>query len=207
MIKRRNELKERYNLLLNAIYLKTDNNTNIAKKFDVSTSRVSQIKKTLNQLKYKPELVDGKIKCQICDKQKGLVIHHNNKTGETIAILCHSCNVKVGDNDELIYSNTEGIKIMIRIYTLLELEGALSVNLIVKKLKQQERYGKVNYYVKKLLEEKRIISIGKLGRNRQIYCITECLTKIIEIIDKRDFKSNDKKILMNYLMSLYVVNL
>lgn len=163
--KRNAEWKLRYASLLNDIYQKTDNNNNIAKKYNVSASRVSQLKKELNQLKYKPEIVNGKIKCQICDNQIGLVIHHNHKTGETIAILCQGCNMKVEDN-ELEYKSKyrKDTELMNEIYNLIKLEGNLSVGEICKKLEEKKEYQKIWHYVKDLLKENRII-INDINRN------------------------------------------
>ncbi len=164
--------KERFDLLLNDIYQRTDNNSNIAKKYNVSEGRVSQLKKELSQLKYKPKIVNGKIKCQICDKQEGLNIHHNHRTGETTAILCHGCNRKVGNN-ELEYTDKfrKNIEFKNEIYALIKSEGPLTIKQIVEKLEQKENYNKAWYFVKELLKENRIATynIGKYGSD--IYSI------------------------------------
>ncbi len=150
---------ERYDLLLNEIYQKTDNHINIANKYNFPINRISQIKKQFSQLKYKPEIVNGKIKCQKCDKQESLVIHHNHNTDETIAILCRECNHKVGNNDlEYINRISKGIEFMNKICTLIESEGWLSVSEIFKKLEQGYSKQGYYYYVRKLADENRIKS-------------------------------------------------
>lgn len=96
--------KIRYNLMLNDVYNQIDCGINIAKKYNVTAGHISQIKKKFSQLKYKPLIKDGKLKCHLCDNQESLTFHHNHETGEFISILCRVCNRKVGGN-ELEYSD------------------------------------------------------------------------------------------------------
>lgn len=157
--------KERYDLLLNAIYQRIDTNTNIAKKYNVSISRISQLKKELNQLKYKPEIINGKIKCQICDNQKGLNIHHNYDTGETIAILCHKCNIKVENNElEYVDKYRKSVELKNKIYDLIKLEEHLTINQISKKLTEKENYTKIYHYIQELIKENKV----KINKNRNL---------------------------------------
>lgn len=102
ILKRRNgddeimdETYTRYDFL-NDIFFKNDKQINIAKKYDTSTSYVSQIAKKFKQLKYIPLVLDDKLVCWKCKdpNKKNLVFHHSHITGEQIALICDSCNLK-----------------------------------------------------------------------------------------------------------------
>ena len=88
----------RYTLILNDM---NDNITNreIANKYNTTIYYIRQIRKKFDQLKYKPLVKNGRLKCRLCDNQKGLIIHHIHKTREYICILCWGCNLMIGDNE------------------------------------------------------------------------------------------------------------
>lgn len=77
----------------------------IGKKYGYSKSYISLTNKRLNQLKYKPKIKDNKVVCLECNREDSLCIHHNHKTGQPIAILCHKCNRKAGNR--VIFENGE----------------------------------------------------------------------------------------------------
>jgi len=70
----------------------------IAHEFEVSASYVSQIKNKIRTLKYPPKIVEEEVVCFKCEqKSDDLCFHHNHTTQEMLAIVCHSCNVRLGD--------------------------------------------------------------------------------------------------------------
>lgn len=48
-------------------------------------------------MKYPPKIKDGKIVCYKCNDK--LEFHHNHKTGRAIALVCKSCNRRIGNNE------------------------------------------------------------------------------------------------------------
>jgi len=86
-----------YNQIINDVFFKVDSDLNLSKKYDVSIKRIEHIKKQIEQLKYPPKIKDGKIVCYKCDDK--LEFHHNHKTGRAIALICRSCNRRIGNNE------------------------------------------------------------------------------------------------------------
>ena len=87
--------------MLNDIYFQIDLGKNIAKKYEVTEGRISQIKHRFLKLKYKPKIKDNKLVCYLCKNPNHLVFHHRERTGEQIAILCFNCNTRVKQEDNL----------------------------------------------------------------------------------------------------------
>jgi len=54
-------------------------------------------------MKYEPVIVDGHLVCTKCKNKnnKNLVFHHIHSTGEIIAIICTSCNPRLGQESDL----------------------------------------------------------------------------------------------------------
>ena len=71
----------------------------LAEKYKVTDAYISIIKKRLEQLKYKPLIKDKKILCLNCKRTGDLLIHHNHNTGQPIALICRSCNQKIGNKN------------------------------------------------------------------------------------------------------------
>jgi len=88
----------------------------IAKKFVVSGSYISQIRTKLRKLKYKPKIKEGRVVCFKCEKNdKGLIFHHIRNTGEFISLICHPCNNKLeqneldnNDREKVVFFKTNG---------------------------------------------------------------------------------------------------
>ena len=85
-------------LIIKALCLTEMKQNEIADKYEVSGSYVSQIKNRIRTLKNPPKEVDGEIVCYKCEKKSdNLCFHHNHETNQKLAIVCHSCNVRLGD--------------------------------------------------------------------------------------------------------------
>lgn len=89
----------KYTLILNDINDNIMNDSKIAIKYNTLAHQIKRKRKKFNQLKYKPLVKNGRLRCQLCNNQTGFVFHHNHKTGELIAILCWGCNNLIGNND------------------------------------------------------------------------------------------------------------
>lgn len=95
------ERYKRYVNILNDIYLKPNlMGKEIAKKYDVTTGYISQIKRKFSQLKYPPKVKDGKLVCYLCENPERLGFHHTVRTGEQIALICFNCNAQVKQNSD-----------------------------------------------------------------------------------------------------------
>lgn len=105
---------ENYDLMLNDIYFRRDNQANIAKKYGCTAGYISQIKTKFKQLKYKPKIEDGKLVCYNCENKNLLEFHYNRSTGELISLVCHSCKLKI-QYDEIEHISKEVSKVNIEV--------------------------------------------------------------------------------------------
>ena len=148
----------RYTFILNDIHNNIMNNAEIANKYKVSPWYIIQIRKRFDQLKYKPLIKNGKLKCQLCDKQNNIVIHHIHKTGKYIAILCRGCNVMVRENElEYVEKYTKVSKLMVNIRNLL-IDKELTIKEISKELNIPKSH--IRFYLTKLLKRKKVFIFG-----------------------------------------------
>ena len=95
-----------YHNLLYEICFKDQRTSDLASKYNKSEGYISQLKKKISQLKFKPQQEDGELICTKCGIKVSklyskIAVHHVHRTGELIALLCNSCNPKMGDNDNL----------------------------------------------------------------------------------------------------------
>ncbi|MHA1291074.1 MAG: endonuclease domain-containing protein [Promethearchaeota archaeon] len=111
---------ERYGKTLEAIskvVLGIENMTGkqIAEMFDYTPSYISQLKKRISGLKYPPKIVNGRLVCFKCgkviNKTDYFNIHHNHNTGQYIAIVCMSCNMKFSNYEIKYIRDDSDIKI------------------------------------------------------------------------------------------------
>lgn len=90
-----------YNAMLYDICEGLIQNKDIAEKYNKTAGYISQIKSKVQKLKFAPKMKDGELICTKCEsKTNGYSkwnIHHVHNTGELIAILCHACNKKMGE--------------------------------------------------------------------------------------------------------------
>jgi len=94
-----NDKIEKKDAFYNDVYFKNDKQINLAKKYNYTTGYVSQIAKKFKLLKFPPKTENNKLVCIKCNKKENLVFHHNHKTGEFIALVCQTCNLKFRDNE------------------------------------------------------------------------------------------------------------
>lgn len=94
----------KYNELIYSCYIGGEKGIELARKYNVSESYISQIRSKLKQLIHKPKIQDGKIICYRCENEGELVFHYNHNTGQQISLVCSRCNLKTMNN-ELEYSN------------------------------------------------------------------------------------------------------
>ena len=62
----------------------------IAKKYNLSEARISQIKKKIKLLKHRPRIEDNNVVCYLCGSNQYLGFHEDE------AILCKACTFKYG---------------------------------------------------------------------------------------------------------------
>jgi len=98
-------MKSKQNIILEEIYLNNKSQKEIADNLDISESYVSQIASKAKMLRIPLKIVDDKLVCTKCEKENdNLMFHHNHSTGEYIALVCRSCNVKFRANNDFDYA-------------------------------------------------------------------------------------------------------
>ncbi|BDI54982.1 MAG: DNA-binding protein [Lokiarchaeia virus VerdaV4] len=86
--------------IIESVCLSDKTQKEIALKFGISESYISQVAKKIKLLKYAPKFEAGILICTKCEKQEeSLVFHHNHSTGEYIALVCKRCNRLIHTND------------------------------------------------------------------------------------------------------------
>lgn len=84
--------------ILHDLIIEKYNNSYVAERNKVSRPYISTIVKRLSLMKYLPLIKDKKILCLECEGyDKDLVIHHDYKSGQPIAIVCQLCNRRIGN--------------------------------------------------------------------------------------------------------------
>jgi len=100
--------------MLRDLVLKKDTQINIARKYGYSESYISQIAKQIRQLKYKPKIKNDELICFKCEKESDQFdIHHNKENPLPIAIVCHTCNIRL-ENNELIYEEERKKQVLLK---------------------------------------------------------------------------------------------
>ena len=215
--------------LLNDIYFKIDIQEHLAKKYDKTPSYISQLAKSLKQLQYYPTTKDNKLICSNCEKSyTNLIFHHNHKTNQLIALVCHSCNLKLKNKDldgNVIYKYehkelTESQNQII--YKLFLNGGEYTTQDIYKETGIP--YDNINVYLNDLKNKGKIKVIDKIGRfniytlipreerkinekDEEIYQVTFAETLLIEYLkflndffkDNVDHFMKNKKI-VNFIL-------
>lgn len=105
---------EKNTRIINDIYNKMDLKI-IAEKYNMKLRSVILKKGYIDYLKYPIKIINNKIVCYKCNNNEKLVIHHNHKTDESIAIVCQSCNLKLGNN-EIEYKLEEHKELIIDLF-------------------------------------------------------------------------------------------
>lgn len=89
----------RFSNLLTDICVKRLRGVEVAKEHDISEARVSQIKTQIKNLTYPPKIEEQQVVCYKCGSPDWLGFHHQHQKGKSIAVICQSCNVRVGQNE------------------------------------------------------------------------------------------------------------
>ena len=89
----------RFSNLLTDICVKGLKGVEVAKEHDISEARVSQIKTQIKNLIYPPRIENSLVVCYKCGSPDWIGFHHQHQKGKSIAIICQSCNVRVGQNE------------------------------------------------------------------------------------------------------------
>ncbi len=79
------------------VILSQENNTLLATRLGVSASHISQMRKVIRTMKYRPRVEGGKVVCLNCGNGDSLVLHHDHNTNQVICLLCKGCNSKLGN--------------------------------------------------------------------------------------------------------------
>lgn len=145
------------------IYFKTDTIENLAKKYEIPKDYLNKIKKKFERLKYPPKIDNNKLVCYQCGKgkDKRLVFHHNHQTDEFIALVCDSCNQKLGNDESII-------------------DSQIKKKLPVQKIRKAEK-SESKTSIKKNRGHREVISIEQMGQEVELFGRTIPLDKVREI--------------------------
>ena len=101
-------MKSKQNIILEEIYLNNKSQKELADSLKVSKSYVSQIINKAKMLRIPIKFVNNKLVCAKCEKEcNKLMFHHNHHTGEYIALVCRSCNIKFRGNNDFKYAEKD----------------------------------------------------------------------------------------------------
>lgn len=93
-------MKSKQVAILEALHKNKWSQKDIAEDLGVSESYISQIVQKSRMLRISPKFKDGELICAKCEKETDrLIFHHNHSTGEYIALVCESCNIRFYKND------------------------------------------------------------------------------------------------------------
>ncbi len=101
----------------------------ISEKYNISLNCIITKKNRLNAMKYPVKKENNQIICFKCRSPENLVLHHNHSTGKYIAVVCHSCNIKIGKNE--LKFELEDLKE--RIINLYEFHGLKTIKRILER--------------------------------------------------------------------------
>ena len=94
-------MKSKQTIILEELHSNNWTQKDIADDLGVSESYISQIVAKSRMLKIPLRFIDNKLVCAKCEKEyENLMFHHNHSTGEYIALVCRSCNVKFRANND-----------------------------------------------------------------------------------------------------------
>ncbi len=171
------EENERRYKYLNQIYFKEDIQANIAKGWGKTPTYISQIAKKFRQLKNSPFTIDNKLVCCMCkdEEKKYLIFHHDHATGEQIALVCQSCNLKI---------NNRGTRKNSKRYP-----NQISLYISDNQLKELEIWENRSFELRKRVFGWDDLNSEKAMLERDVFNINEKLRFLIKLIEEGKIRS------------------
>jgi len=133
--------------IIRSLVLTNKKQNYIAFDHNVSESYVSQIARKIRNLINPPKIINGKLICFKCNKESdNLDFHHAIGYDGYVAIVCHSCNVKLGQNYLTYkYETTDGKKPII---TWVSEEMYIKISKIASEMEE----GNISRFIRNLLK-------------------------------------------------------
>lgn len=159
--------------MLRDLVLKKDTQVKIAGKYGYSESYISQIAKQIRQLKYKPKIKNNELICFKCENESDQFdIHHNKENPRPIAIVCHTCNIRL-ENNELIYEEERKKQVLLK-YLMVNTNEEITTTKLFHIFGDEFNYSSIDSIRRLLiqLKDEKVIKREKKGA-KFIYTIIE----------------------------------